>query len=270
MTRTPLEQTGQTILPFTRTFAPLSNGNVFIQLSTSGFTAIPTSYAAATGAPPVIGAVTNAADMGPDVAPGGLINLWGTGLSNGSAAALSNTCLYANSIPVPLLYVAPGQINAQLPFNLGSSASLVLSNANGTSAPFSLTTLANAPAIFRTGAGTPYIVREANGQLVTESSPIYLNDKLDIYLTGLGAVSPGVTAGVAAPSNPLAVTTTAPSVFIGPSPLFVLWAGLVRAGIAGHSHELQVPFHNIPAGSKIQFTVPRGVIKPSMMLPVSQ
>ena len=138
------------------------------------------------------------------------------------------------------------------------------------SAPFSVTTLPNAPAVFRSGDGTPQIVRQATGKLVTSSSPIYLNDKLDIYLTGLGAVNPGGVAERRGAVNPLAVTTTAPSVFIGPSPLFVLWAGLDPGQIGVYKITVQVPFHNVPTGSKIQFTVLQGSYQTQLTVPVSQ
>jgi len=273
ITRTPLGQTGQTILPFTRTLAPLANGQFFIQLSTSGFTAIPWAFDAPSQgtsiAPPVISAVTNAADETPAVAPGALINIWGTGLSDGSPAAIANSCLYANSIPVPLLYVSPNQINAQLPFNLAGSTSLVLSNTNGTSAPFPLATLPNAPAVFRTADGTPDIVRSADGKLVTPATPIHMNDKLDIYVTGLGAVAPNAVAGIGAPSSPLAVTVTAPQVYIGPTQLFTLWAGLVPGLTGVYRISVQVPFQHVPTGSKIQFTVLQGNYQTTLPVPVT-
>jgi len=50
---------------------------------------------------------------------------------------------------------------------------------------------------------------------VTPSNPIHQNDRIIIYATGLGAVSPPVADGVAGPTDPLAVTTAAPTVTIG-------------------------------------------------------
>jgi uncharacterized protein (TIGR03437 family) len=59
--------------------------------------------------------------------------------------------------------------------------------------------------------GLPVIVRADNNQLVTPTNPLPANDTVVIYLTGLGATTPPVDAGVAAPSNPLAATAIPPA-----------------------------------------------------------
>ena len=277
VTRTPLGQTGQTILPFTRTIAPLTNQKFIVQLSTSGFTAIPSTFDAPTQ-PPAITSVVNAADDTTAIAPGGLITLWGSGLSVGTAAAaslplangLNNVCLYANSVAAPLLFVSPNQVNAQLPFGLPTGANLILSNPNGTSAAFTLSSVPTAPAIFRTSAGTPMIIRTVDGQLISDSTPIHLNETLIIYLTGLGTVAPGVTAGVAAPSGPLAVTTTPVSVYIGGSQLFTLWSGLAPGLVGVYQVNALVPFHSVPTGSNIPFTVVQGSAQTTVKVRVEQ
>jgi uncharacterized protein (TIGR03437 family) len=274
---TPLGQTGQTLLPFTRGLAPLSNGNWMIQLSTSGFTALPWQFDAPVSVP-VINGVTNAADQTSSIAPGGLISVWGSALSTSTMAAstlplstnLNNVCLYAGGVPVPLLFASPGQINAQLPFNTPGGASLVLSTQNGLSAPFSLAVQPTAPAIFRANDGTPLIIRTVDNKMITDSTPIHLNQILNIYITGLGPVSPGIGSGVGAPSSPLAVTSNAPAVYIGGSQLFTLWAGLVPGLVGVYQINAQVPFHNVPTGSNIPFTVVQGNAQTTVKLRVEQ
>jgi uncharacterized protein (TIGR03437 family) len=272
----PLGQTGQTLLPFTRGLAPLSNGQWMIQLSTSGFTAFPWQFDAPVSVP-VIKAVTNAADQTSSIAPGGLISIWGSALSTATMAAqslpltsLNNVCLYAGGVPVPLLFASSGQINAQLPFNTPSGASLVLSTENGASAPFHLAAQPTAPAIFRANDGTPLIIRTVDNKMITDSTPIHLNEILNIYVTGLGPVSPGIASGVGAPSSPLAVTANAPAVYIGGSQLFTLWAGLVPGLVGVYQINVQVPFHNVPTGSDIPFTVVQGNAQTMVKLSVQQ
>jgi uncharacterized protein (TIGR03437 family) len=277
MTHIPLGQTGQTILPFTRTLAPLGNGQTIVQLSTSGFIAVPMSFDAPLPPPATIQAVTNAADLGPNVAPGGLITIWGSGFSDGNATAqalpldngLNNVCLYANSVPVPLLFVSPNQINAQLPFNLSGAANLVLANAGGTGAPFSFTIQPAAPAVFRSADGAPILIRTIDNKLVTNATPIHLNQTFTIYLTGLGAVSPGVTAGIGAPGDSLASTTVVPRVYLGATQLFTLWSGLAP-GFAGlYQINVQVPFKEVSTGSKVQLAIIQGSAQTQMMVPVA-
>ena len=68
------------------------------------------------------------------VGPGTLVTIRGASLSAGTAAAdtsqnplpttLTNTTVYFNGIPAPLLYVSPTQINAQVPWEVNDSTSI--------------------------------------------------------------------------------------------------------------------------------------------------
>jgi uncharacterized protein (TIGR03437 family) len=265
LTSTPLGQIGQAILPFTRTLAPLANRQSIIQLSTSGFTVIPRAFDA-TVQPPSIAAITNAADPSAGLAPGALVSIWGSGLSAGNAAAdsmplakgLGGVCLYAQSVALPLLYVSPNQINAQLPFDVPASAKLVLSNAAGKSNAFDFTVQPTAPAVFQTAKGTPVIIRTVDGQMITDQTPVHLNQILQIYMTGLGAVSTKVKAGEGAPYSPLATTIATPSITIGGAGIFTLWSGLVPGFVGLYQVNAQVPFHHIPTGSNMPLTITQG------------
>jgi uncharacterized protein (TIGR03437 family) len=186
------------------------------------------------------------------------------------ATGLNNVCLYANSIPVPLLFVSPNQINAQLPFGMPLGANLVLANPNGSSAPFTLSAQPTAPAIFRTNDGTPLIVRTVDGKFVTDDTPIHLNEVLNIFLTGLGPVTPNVASGAGGPAGPLATTTTPPIVYIGGSPLFMLWSGLAPGFVGLYQVNVQVPFHNVPTGDSIPFTVVQGAAQTQVKVKVEQ
>ena len=276
MTRIPVGQTGQTILPFTRTLAPLAGGQMLVQLSTSGFTTIPGLFDAPV-VPPAIKSVSNAADQAPTVSAGGLISVWGNGFSDGSpsetlpqatGAAPVNVCLYANSINVPLLFISPGQVNAQLPFSLAGSSKLVLSNARGSSSPFTFSPQALAPAVFRMADGTPAIFRASDGKVVTDATPIHLDEKFTIYLTGMGPVSPGVAAGTVAPASPLSTTDITPKVYLGPVQLFTLWSGLAPGLVGVYQINVQVPFRDVSTGSKVQLAIIQGEAQIKLMVPV--
>jgi uncharacterized protein (TIGR03437 family) len=276
LTSTPVDQTGQTILSFMRTLAPL-NQQSFVQLSTSGFIVIPWTFDAALQTP-VVSAITNAADGGVGVAPGGLITIWGSNLSSGIAQAgqvplpkgLGDVCLYANSLALPLLFVSPNQINAQLPFNTPATASISINNSRGQSAPFNFAVQPIAPAIFLTGTGGALIIRTVDGQLITDQTPIHLNEILNIWMTGLGAVNTPVTTGDASPFNPLAATITTPTITIGGASIFTLWSGLAPGMVGVYQVNAQVPFHHIPTGSNIPFTVSMGGTSVTVKLRVEE
>jgi len=158
---------------------------------------------------------------------------------------------------LPLLMVSSSQITAQLPFDVAPSASMVLTSSGGVSAPFTFTPQSNAPAIFRND-GVPMIIRKVDGKTITNSTPIHLNAKLTIYLTGMGVTTPSVDTGDGSPSAPLAVPTATPTITLGGANIFVLSSELVPNEVGVYQIEAQVPFHHIPTGSNIPLTITQG------------
>jgi uncharacterized protein (TIGR03437 family) len=260
---------------FTRTLAPLANGNAIVELTTSGLLILPTAFDAAV-APPEITQIVNAADLTKPVAPGGLVSLFGANLSPINMAtsqiplptALAQSCMSVNGTLLPLLFASPTQINAQLPFNAMGNSSLVLYTPGGVSDTFNFTIQPTAPSVFRTSSGTATIVRNVDGQFITNNTPIHLNDYLTIYLTGMGVTLPSVTAGNASPSNPLAVAAVQPTITIGGAPIFVLWAGLAPKQVGVYQIDALVPFHGIPEGDNIAFTISQGSASTTIYLKV--
>jgi uncharacterized protein (TIGR03437 family) len=98
------------------------------------------------------------------------------------------------SIPAPLLFVSPNQINAQVPFELldVSSVDLVVQNGNENSAALQVTL--RDPGIF---------VAIKSGLPVSPANPVFAGDSITIWATGLGAVLPPVPSGEPGPSNPI-------------------------------------------------------------------
>ena len=192
---------------FARTVAPLASAGTVILLSTSGLTVLPYNYSM--GAPSAsISGIVIAADGTSAVAPGGLITIYGQNMSPSSMAAgsiplstaLGNSCLGVNGQPIPLLYVSPQQMNAQLPFNISGSATLTVHTPGGISNNYNFTVQQTAPSIFignASGTEIATVVRNNNNQLVTPTNPIHqkAKDAITIYLTGMGATSPSIQAG---------------------------------------------------------------------------
>ena len=115
---------------------------------------------------PVIasGGVLNGASFtkGQGVAPGSLISIFGTELSAGLtqndtiplSTALSNVSVKVNNIPAGLYFVSPGQVNAQIPWDVlpssGSSGNVNVTVSRGSagSQPEPVTIVPVAPAVF--------------------------------------------------------------------------------------------------------------------------
>ena len=261
---------GTTASPFTRTVAPLADQSAIVNLTVSGVTVLPWNYNASV-APPQISSVQNAGDGGTDIAPGGLISVYGNQLSPTNMVsseiplptALANSCLSVNGLPVPILFVSPNQVNAQMPFQAVGDVTMVLRTPGGQSDNYNLVIQPYAPSVFLASVGSetniPTVVRNDDNELVTPSHPIHRdsNTALVIYLTGLGPTSPSVGTGQPGPTNPLAVTLTQPTVTLGGVNLPVLFSGLAPGMVGVDQLNVSVPF-TVPVGMSVPLVITQG------------
>ena len=108
---------------------------------------------------------------------------------------------------------------------------------------------ASAPGIFsltQNGLGDGAILH-ANFAVVNESNPASVGEVIQIFLSGMGAVSPAVVEGVAAPSaEPLARVPAPLAVTIGGRAAEVFYNGLAP-GLAG-LYQLNVRVPSVPPG----------------------
>lgn len=204
------------------------------------------------GTTPVVarGAVLNAASFVSDspIAPGSLVSIFGERLAQSQqladGAALSNqlggTEVLLAGRNLPLRFVSPGQINAQIPYDLtvNTEHQIVVRQGERISVPESITVAAAQPAIFTVdlsgkGQGAIFWFR-SNGAsaLAAPSSPARAGDVLVAYATGLGVVRPNAQPGQPAPSSPLAQTVETVEVTVGDQPAAVQFSGL-SPGFAG-------------------------------------
>ncbi|MGB7762900.1 MAG: hypothetical protein WBL61_23905 [Bryobacteraceae bacterium] len=239
---------------FSHTVAQLPASGEIVVLTTSGFTVLGQKYGAAF-TPPILTSIVNAANDKSPVAPGGLITVWGTGMSPTSVVAsqvplptaLGQSCLSVNGTPVPLLFVSSTQINAQLPNNVIGASKVAIHTPGGVSNSLNFTVQSAAPSVFMSGSAGPVVglatvVRAANNQIVTPTNPIRQGDTLVIYLTGMGLTTPGVTAGEPAPlSSPFAPATIVPIVTLGGTTLTVEYAGRAPGEIGVDQINVVVP-----------------------------
>lgn len=260
---------GETGRVFTRTLAPLYGRSAIANLTVSGLTVLPWEYDASVVVPR-IDRLVNAADQTTIAAPGSLVSIFGSSLSPTNQVtsvlplptALGESCLTVNGQPVPMIFVSPTQINAQLPFQIEGNVTMILRTPGGVSDNFNLTLLPNAPSIFRTAVpgfdtGVPTIVRSRNQELVTLSNPIHREDTITIYLTGLGNTQPAIEAGVAASSSPTPTAVVQPTVRIGGVPATVQFAGLAPGQVGVYQINAFVP-RAVPLGMSLPLSVSQG------------
>jgi uncharacterized protein (TIGR03437 family) len=271
---------GTTGAAFTRTLAPLADQSGIVNLTVSGVTILPPAYDTAV-APPQIKQVVNAADLTPNIAPGGLITLFGTNLNPANLAtselplptAVADSCLAVNGLPMPILFVSPTQVNAQMPFEAVGDVTLILRTPGGTSDNYNLQILPNAPSVFHVQAPDktmiPTVVRNDDGELVTGSHPIHrnANEALVIYSTGLGATVPAVRDGMPAPSNPPAVALTAPTVTLGGVSLPIIYYGLAPGEVGVYQINVSVP-RSVPDGLAVPLVITQGGVSTTIQVRV--
>ncbi len=201
------------------------------------------------GAGPLVtaGGVVHAATLvgGMPLAPGSLITIYGSNLADGTAGAnglplpqqSEGVVVMMGNLVMPQLYTSPGQINVQVPFNvpLNSQFQLTLQKDALLSVPESLVMAPAQPGVFtlnQSGSGQGVVLKSDGVTLAQPGTPASAGETVVIYCTGLGAVSPPVATGAAAPAAPLSQTVNPVTVQIGNQNAVVSFSGLTP-GSAG-------------------------------------
>jgi uncharacterized protein (TIGR03437 family) len=166
-----------------------------------------------------------------------------------------------NGEALPLLYVSPEQINAQLPYGSVGPRDAVVHSENGISDVFVTQVDPSAPTIFQVSGPDSSqfaaIFRSENFKLATLSNPLRPNEVAIIYATGLGQVSPLAVPGVAASTAPLQVVGASPVVEFGGVSGDVLYAGLAPGFVGLYQLNVRVP-GDAPLGMQVPLTVTMG------------
>ncbi len=164
--------------------------------------------------------VETAAGPSPDgtVATGSLIAIYGQGLapslqigpSNPLAQTLNNVTVTVNNQLLPLLFVSPGQINAQVPWEIPSGIyTLLIHSVGQPDVSGQMTVSRDAPAIFTqaNSQNLPLVLAlHQDGTLITFDHPALPGEQISIYGTGFGPYTSSLPDGFpATPTNSAAV-----------------------------------------------------------------
>ena len=183
--------------------------------------------------------IVNAASLTPDIAPGGIVSIFGAGLSGSTVTV--------NGEPAAVLAALPFQINAQIPADIptGTAAITVASAIGNASASAAISAVA--PEIFSLSSTQAAIVNQDN-TLNTPSNPASRGSYLVIYGTGFGATGS---------SGALSPVRTALSVVIGGAALVPAFAGLTPGSVGLDQVNLQLP-STIPPGLALPLYLKQG------------
>ena len=238
-----------------------------------GVTITATAQAAGGGVTPVVPAtgILNGAGFDSSVAgvsPGAIVTIFGTNLSTAPSTGVqpglipgttqlstssNGTRVTFDGVAAPLFFVSPGQLNVQVPFEVaGKASSQVVVTLNGSaSSAVTVPVLESTPGIFTSNSSGkgPAVILNQDGSFNSSINPAPEGTIIQLFATGLGAVTPAVPTGQLAPTSlPLALSTTLPTVLIGgaSSPANLEFSGLAPGFVGLWQVNVRVP---IGAGS---------------------
>jgi uncharacterized protein (TIGR03437 family) len=245
----------------------------------NGPTAVPVELDVLTPGPPVTyyqGVLDNAIFLsGGALAPGEIVAAFGEQLTKGPPASasklpldttLNGTSVFVNGSPAPVYYASNGQVNFQIPYNVPAGDAVFRIDRDGQRGnSVSATMLPVVPAMLRLGIGD-YGIVVINDPVLTFAIPTTPGvssrpakagqDVITLYALGLGQTTPPVTAGVAAPVDPLAIIPNVKVIFgYGVVPNSghvsdVLFAGLTPGLVGLYQINVLVPVES-PRGDQV-------------------
>jgi uncharacterized protein (TIGR03437 family) len=219
-------------------------GNVSVVATAGGQTYTFSGYG---WAQPTIsaGGVVNDANFTAPIAPGSYVAIFGSGLSYFTDSTVYSTLPLSLdgvtvsfdvpsakvSFPGRFVFVSPGQINVQVPWELQGYTSAQVKVTiddyifgNVVTVPVADAT----PSFFEISAGIAAAVDNGSGKVVTAANPIKRGGIVQLYMNGLGPCDNQPASGAPASSDPnkLAKTKATPQVSIGGQNAQVFYSGL--------------------------------------------
>ena len=187
------------------------------------------------------------------------------------ATNLGGTSVIVGGLQAPLLFVSPGQVNAQIPFELppGHSYQVIVNNNGALSTPESIQLTPVTPGIASLPSGYAIAQHAADTSAITDASPAKPGEYIVIYLAGMGPTDVPVASGTAAPSNILAQTVNPPSIALNAEPVSFPFSGMTPGFVGLYQIDLQVPV-DAPDGDLPLVVNQPGFLGSSVILPVHQ
>jgi minor extracellular serine protease Vpr len=202
--------------------------------------------------------VVNAAashNLGPGLAPGSYISLYGSDLSDTTLAESTQSLPLSlgqvsvsfdgggKSLPGHIHFVSPGQTNVQIPweFQGQSSVQMKVTNYGLWSDLYTVPLATYSPGIF--------VVTDAAYALISAANPAKRGGSIIIWANGLGPVTTPQSSGDPASSTDYVYTNTAPTVTLGGNPATVPFSGLTPDSVGLYQVNVSVP-SDAPTGTQ--------------------
>ncbi|PWU09764.1 MAG: hypothetical protein C5B51_05610, partial [Terriglobia bacterium] len=187
--------------------------------------------------------IANAASLTGDLAPGGLISIFGVGM----AAAGSTTTVEINGESAKVLGASGFQVNAQIPFDIPPGPATVKVVSRYGTAHQQIVVSNVAPAIFAIGPSQAAITNQDNS-LNAPANPASRGNWIVIYATGLGPISG---------SGSLRPSVTPVLAMIGGTAVTPAYAGLTPGTDGLYQVNVQLP-PGLPPGLSLPLYLKQG------------
>lgn len=213
--------------------------------------------------------------VGAPLAPGNIVAVYGanlallTGVPNAIPlpTTVNGTQVLIGGIKAPLYFTSPGQVNAQIPYELEPNKQYqVIVSANGAlSTPDAIQLAAVMPGLAAYADGT-VIGQHADGTLISAKSPAKAGEIAIVYLSGLGVTDNDVASGGAAPGDTLAHPSSMPTLTIGGKDAKIAFVGLTPGLVGLYQMNFEVPA-GIDAGNPQMKVTQEGASSAPVLIP---
>lgn len=212
--------------------------------------------------------IVSAAGATPDgtMAPGSVISIYGQSLAPGLQVAstnplpqaLGNVTVTIGNYLLPLLFVSPTQINAQLPSELtDGSYTLQVQQTGQADVTGQLTISRDAPGVFtQTNAQQlPLVLAlHQDGTMVTFASPAIHGETISLYGTGFGPYATTIVDGFSVPATPSISLSDSVLLSVGSVVKTPTFAGAAPGMVGMNLVQLEIT-DDIPSGTTVNLTV---------------
>jgi len=213
------------------------------------------------------------------VAAGSIISIYGANLAtryevgpaNPLAQSIAGVVLLLNDRILPIVYVSPEQINAQLPDDLVEGDYTLRVKNEGfpdVTAPFSV--VRNAPGLYYNSVnGKQYaLALHEDGTVVMPDSPARRNEVVTLLGTGFGPYTRRVPEGFAVQDTPIAPLADNAEVVAGSLRIQPTFSGAAPGFVGVSSSKIRITA-NLPAASSVEIRiVVNGQDSNTVLLPI--
>jgi uncharacterized protein (TIGR03437 family) len=213
--------------------------------------------------------------VGAPLAPGNIVAVYGSNLailtgvptSVPLPTSVNGTQVLIGGVKAPLYFTSPGQVNAQIPYELEPNRQYqVIVSANGAlSTPDEIQISAVVPGLAAYASGA-VIAQHADGKLIDSDSPAKGGEIAIAYLSGLGNTDNQVESGGASPGEVLARPLVVPSLSIGGKDAKIAFVGLTPGLVGLYQMNFEVP-SGLPEGNPKMVVTQSGASSSPVLLP---